>query len=117
MSYSQSSTSNTNIITFHNNRTYATLAAGWETASQQAVREGRSTIPSEWLSHAIWLDLLNRNIVRCSWSAAQIFVNPMPPQQAASTLSQQAVFTAPQQVTPPTVINPTVMQKASSTVS
>jgi len=110
MSYSQSSTSNTNIITFHTNNSYATLAAGWETASQQAVREGRSTIPPEFLPHAIWIDLWNRNIVRCSWSGVQVFMNPMPPQQAASTPSQQAASTVPSQNQPSN-------QSASSSMS
>src|SRR5437660_2922578 len=90
MSYSQRSTSNP--ITFGNNGTYAILAAGWETASQKALREDDLVVPVEILPHAIWIDILNQNIVRCPWSGSQTFLNPAvppPPYQASSTVLQQ----------------------------
>src|SRR6185369_2655688 len=79
MSYSQSNTSNP--ISFDNNRTRAILAAGWKTSSQKATREGTLVIPDDMLSHAIWINILNQNIVRCAWSGSQIFMNPalLPP--------------------------------------
>ena len=48
------------------------------------------------LNHTIWIDLLNQNIIRCSWSGSQTFMNPtMAPQQSASTMvpSQQLTYT------------------------
>src|SRR5438128_749470 len=77
VSYSQSNTSNP--ISFDNNHTCAILAAGWETSSQKAVREGTLIIPDEMLPHAIWIDILNQSIIRCPWSGLQTFMNPMVP--------------------------------------
>jgi len=51
MSYLQSSTNNP--ISFGNNNAYATLAAGWETVSQKAMREGTLVVPAEMLPYVI----------------------------------------------------------------
>src|SRR2546430_6380724 len=84
VSYSQSNTSNP--ISFDNNRTRAILAAGWETSSQKAAREGTLVIPDDMLPNAIWIDILNQNIVRCAWSGSQTFMNPaLPPSPYQST--------------------------------
>jgi hypothetical protein len=97
MSYSQSNTSNP--ISFDNNRTRAILAAGWETSSQKAAREGTLVIPDDMLPHAIWIDILNQNIVRCAWSGSQTFMNPTlppPPYQSTPTVpprTQQSTVT------------------------
>src|SRR5256885_2242061 len=79
VSYSQSNTSNP--ISFDNNHTCAILAAGWETSSQKAAREGTLVIPDDMLPHTIWIDILNQNIIRCVWSGSETFMNPalLPP--------------------------------------
>src|SRR6185369_4326136 len=99
MSYSQRNTSNP--ISFDNNRTRAILAAGWEMSSQKAARESTLVIPDDMLPHAIWIDILNQNIVRCAWSGSQTFMNPalplplyqftltVPPQTQQSTVPLQ----------------------------
>src|SRR5205823_63580 len=113
-SYSQSNTSNP--ISFDNNRTHAILAAGWETSSQKVAREGTLVIPDDMLPHAIWIDILNQNIVRCVWSGSQTFMNPaLPPSPYQSTLTvplrtQQS--TVPPQPQPWTV-SPQSQQSAS----
>src|SRR6185295_1171515 len=87
MSYSQRNTSNP--ISFDNNRTRAILAAGWETSSQKAAREGTLVISDDMLPHAIWIDILNQNIVRCAWFGSQTFMNPAlppPPYQSTPTV-------------------------------
>src|SRR2546430_9215487 len=56
---------------------YTTLfRSGWKTSSQKAAREGTLVIPDDMLPHAIWIDILNQNIVRCAWSGSQTFMNP-----------------------------------------
>src|SRR5579863_6113860 len=97
MSYSQSSTNNP--ISFGNNNAYATLAAGWETASQKAMREGTLVVPAKMLPYAIWIDLINQNIVRYLWSGSQYFVNlAVPTQQSTLTVPpQQSTSTVPPQ--------------------
>src|SRR6185369_3203094 len=96
MSYSQRNTSNP--ISFDNNRTRAILAAGWE-MSQKTAREGTLVIPDDMLPHAIWIDILNQNIIRCVWSGSQTFMNPaLPPPPYQST---QMVTPQTQQLTVP----------------
>src|SRR6059058_3253800 len=105
VSYSQSNTSNP--ISFDNNHTRAILAAGWEMSSQKAVREGTLVIPDDMLPHAIWIDILNQNIVRCAWSGSQTFMNPaLPPP------SYQSTPTVPLQLQPWTV-SPQFQQSTS----
>ena len=118
MSYSQRSTSNP--ITFGNNGTYAILAAGWETASQKALREGDLVVPVEILPHAIWIDILNQNIVRCPWFSLQTFLNPAvppPPYQASLMVPQQPqqpTTTVPQQPQQPISMMPLQLQASTS---
>src|SRR2546423_8617227 len=90
VSYSQSNTSNP--ISFDNNHTRAILAAGWDTSSQKATREGTLVIPDDMLPHTIGIDILNQNIVRCAWLGLQTFMNPAlppPPYQSTPTVPPQ----------------------------
>src|SRR2546423_11665523 len=68
------------------------------------------------LPHAIWIDILNQNIIRCVWSGSQTFMNsalPPPPYQSTPTVpprTQQS--TVPPQLQPWTV-SPQSQQSAS----
>src|SRR5256714_15234948 len=96
VSYSQSNTSNS--ISFDNNCTRAILAAGWETSSQKAAREGILVIPDNMLPYTIWIDILNQNIIRCAWSGSQTFMNP-----ALLSPSYQSTLMVPLQIQQATV--------------
>src|SRR5579863_4407061 len=97
MSYSQNSTNN--LISFGNNNAYATLAAGWETASQKAMREDTLVVPAKMLPYAIWIDLINQNIIRCPWSGSQHFAYPVVPAQQSTSMvpPQQSTSMVPPQ--------------------
>src|SRR5205823_14747069 len=61
-------------------------------SSQKAAREGTLVIPDDMLPHAIWIDILNQNIIRCAWSGSQTFMNlalPLPPNQSTPTVPPQ----------------------------
>src|SRR6185369_4074077 len=114
MSYSQSNTSNP--ISFDNNRTRAILAAGWETSSQKAAREGTLIIPDEMLPHAIWIDILNQSIVRCPWSGSQTFMNPTvppPPYQSTQTVTLQTQQSTVTPQSQQSTVTPQSQQSAS----
>ena len=63
-------------IRYSQDKSNATLAAGWETISQRDARNGKKAIDQTIWPFCIWIDLLSLDIVECPWIGQQIFTNP-----------------------------------------
>src|SRR6185369_9377538 len=75
------------------------LSAGWETGSQKRVRTGEQKIPKEAMPFAIWIDLLNHDIIPSEWSGCQTFTNlnvVQASQESSDAMSIQGLLASSQ---------------------
>ena len=71
------STSKDNAVHFAQDGNTAFLCAGWETITQKELREGAIQVDPNIVPYWIWIDLLNKDVVKCSSvKAQQTFENP-----------------------------------------